>query len=382
MKRFLSVLTVIAILSFLVISGCTSNKSTQSAATDSGSSQNSPALATDTGSQPSSTPQTNENPSTIKCPDGTIVKDASSCPKCPASCDDNNPCTQDICSKETAYQCKHVNIDGPQLGCSGPGQSCKEKTCSAGQCTEQEKTPCCGNGKSEIGETCSTCPEDVKCDAGSLCCSDGCRKPKCATNADCNDGDRTTIDTCQNGGTCDASCSNLEIKECKNGDGICPKGCSAFTDSDCPTYGLNQPVDIGEGNGVTMSLDSLQERHCTSDYGSIGLGDYGSVLAVKVTVKNDGSQSSGYISPAYSMRLLDSQGNQYDPTYMLVGETCDDLNSQSYSSGDLMPNTRRSGYVFFELSKKGEMHVNGNLRIVYDPNSFIKGGEVVFSFSK
>jgi len=52
--------------------------------------------------------------------------------KCPASCDDNNSCTKDICSKETGYKC--IN---------------------------QETKPCCGNNNCEKpSESWSKCSED------------------------------------------------------------------------------------------------------------------------------------------------------------------------------------------------------------------------------
>ena len=51
--------------------------------------------------------------------------------QCPASCDDGNKCTKDYCSSGTNYECRHDTI-----------------------------TSCCGNGKCESGESCSSCPKD------------------------------------------------------------------------------------------------------------------------------------------------------------------------------------------------------------------------------
>jgi len=54
-------------------------------------------------------------------------------PKCPDSCDDNEPCTEDICGEETDYKCEHNVL-----------------------------TPCCGNMQCEEGETPESCDQDCK----------------------------------------------------------------------------------------------------------------------------------------------------------------------------------------------------------------------------
>jgi hypothetical protein len=52
--------------------------------------------------------------------------------ECPPSCDDDNPCTNDFCSFDTNFECKHSEI-----------------------------TPCCGNGECEANEDLANeCPED------------------------------------------------------------------------------------------------------------------------------------------------------------------------------------------------------------------------------
>jgi len=52
------------------------------------------------------------------------------CKKCPASCNDNNKCTEDYCSKQTGFECRNDPI-----------------------------TPCCGNNRCESGEE-GTCLAD------------------------------------------------------------------------------------------------------------------------------------------------------------------------------------------------------------------------------
>lgn len=52
-------------------------------------------------------------------------------PECPASCDDANICTRDLCSEQTGYRCLNEPV-----------------------------SPCCGNRRCETGESFETCPGD------------------------------------------------------------------------------------------------------------------------------------------------------------------------------------------------------------------------------
>ncbi len=55
------------------------------------------------------------------------------CNSCPATCNDNNICTEEFCSEETGYKCFYEYI-----------------------------IPCCGNGKCEANETFESCQKDCK----------------------------------------------------------------------------------------------------------------------------------------------------------------------------------------------------------------------------
>jgi hypothetical protein len=78
----------------------------------------------------------------------SMVLFISGCASCPESCDDGNPCTKNVCSSETNFECVTEDI-----------------------------LPCCGNNIIEEGETCSSCPQDVKCPENEICSEGKCTKP-------------------------------------------------------------------------------------------------------------------------------------------------------------------------------------------------------------
>ena len=64
------------------------------------------------------------NNTTYVCPDGRIVSSISDCQTCKTTCDDSDPCTTDICSSQTNFECVHVKKTTPdcqiaESGCAG-----------------------------------------------------------------------------------------------------------------------------------------------------------------------------------------------------------------------------------------------------------------------
>jgi len=98
--------------------------------------------------------------SQLTCPDGTRVDSLDQCPKCPAICSDDNPCTSDYCNSTTNYTCEHQPLSGDQLGCLGITGNCKIRTCSNGTCMNKSLSECCGNKICESGEDYNTCQSD------------------------------------------------------------------------------------------------------------------------------------------------------------------------------------------------------------------------------
>lgn len=81
----------------------------------------------------------------------------------------------------------------------------------------------------------SVCSVDEDCPEG-ICCSGQCVAPACSADADCNDSNECTTDTCYNPGTCSAYCDHQDVtQECIDDDGCCPAGCNINNDNDCPT---------------------------------------------------------------------------------------------------------------------------------------------------
>ncbi len=59
-------------------------------------------------------------------------------------------------------------------------------------------------------------------------------RDKCAENGDCDDGNPDTLDRCEGR---PKKCKNTLVTECKGGDGFCPAACTDLTDSDCACRG-------------------------------------------------------------------------------------------------------------------------------------------------
>lgn len=236
---------------------------------------------------------------------------------CPASCDDGDPCTQDLRSG-TAEQCNVSCSHTPVVQAKNGDECCPA---SANANTDNDCKPKCGNGVHESGELCdgSDCPSLAACDdrvpctkdtlAGSLtacnlrcehmqiataaagdgCCPDGanartdadcspscgngvkegkelCDGADCPTISSCNDGDPCTSDELTgSAGSCTADCRHVPITRAAGGDACCPPGANANSDSDCrPSCGnaVKESGEICDGNCRSSCSDN---DPCTAD---------------------------------------------------------------------------------------------------------------------
>ncbi len=149
---------------------------------------------------------------TAPCPQ-QCVEDTDTCVECTsnAHCNDNNPCTDDVCDVGGTYTCSN----DPHVGSCDDGLFCNgADTCSGTTCMHAGD-PCGGINCNEGPDTCANC----------------------TGTADCEDGESCTIDTCDNG-TCsrataaDGAQCDTDATFC-NGVGTCTAGVCAGNEAPC-----------------------------------------------------------------------------------------------------------------------------------------------------
>ncbi|MFA4890118.1 MAG: hypothetical protein WC587_00570 [Candidatus Paceibacterota bacterium] len=174
--------------------------------------------------------------------------------KCPASCDDNNSCTAESCSKETSYKCQIKPIPD----CCG-NKSCERpenyENCpldcpscdDSNKCTKDSfdyykqncsnapdlGTICCGNTACETGETYGNCARDCQnCNDDNKCTKDSYDYHRqqclneiiipCCGNKICDKGVETNLScsvecpNCNDGNKLTSDSFNYETQKCKN----------------------------------------------------------------------------------------------------------------------------------------------------------------------
>lgn len=314
-------------------------------------------------------PQTGSSTQTFVCADGTTVGNPEDCPHCPSSCDDGNPCTEDICGLDTSFSCQHISQEGPQPNCEGTLTGCLQSTCSAGRCTSEPKVPCCGNGKCEQGETCSSCAADCSCQQGDLCCENICRAAECSSDYECNDQNELTADKCSGTG-CGAKCVHTAISSCKDGDGGCPEGCSAYTDSDCPTYQVRQYGNVTDE--LRASVLSKATRHCFGEGKDEG-DDYGYFLVLTVNFEN--SALDDKMVATDNFKIVAKSGEEFFPVDTVPGD-CDTSGMFASNVVEVLAWKNTEGEVWFEL---GQKDIRCDFIAILDRSVYNEQGELVWN---
>ena len=200
-----------------------------------------------------------------KC-DPAIAKGALGyCPRSPADCFDDNPCTADsVFSSGCNAVCQNVG-SCPQNPC-GNGKIDNGETCdsgiakgSPGACPSHPSDCDDGNDKTAdyiVGDACTArCEHKVTmiepvCGNGAVEAGEWCDtgipggQPGACPVA-CDDDNGCTRDTLVGSG-CLAYCSHETITAPANNDGCCPAGATGATDSDCPAACGNGALEPGE----------------------------------------------------------------------------------------------------------------------------------------
>jgi len=80
---------------------------------------------------------------------------------------------------------------------------------------------------------------------------------ECSENANCNDNNPCTIDSCDG---FPAECNNVAVSECQTGDNCCPSACSYSNDKDCPTPSCNDDNPYTEDRFNETSQQCVNEK--------------------------------------------------------------------------------------------------------------------------
>lgn len=184
------------------------------------------------------------------------------------SCEDGLLCTRNKCEGipkrcTSAWITECVGGDGccPQ-GCT----YALDFDCPMDECVTDAD---CDDGNESTLGTCTGSPKKCEYNAIKQCidddnvceswCDSGndsdCGVKKCITGSDCNDRNPSTIDFCEDG-----ICRHQEITNCANNDGYCPPRCDYKTDSDCTASPGNWERFIVTCNGVSTNVDAVLQQ--------------------------------------------------------------------------------------------------------------------------
>ncbi|HEY4178094.1 MAG TPA: DUF4215 domain-containing protein [Kofleriaceae bacterium] len=172
---------------------------------------------------------------------------ASGAGACPTTCDDGMSCTtnnlMNMGTCQAACVFTPITTNTPGDGCCRSGATAAQDSDCAG----------CGNGVVEagLGETCDT---GIANGAGS-----------CPTTC-ASDGNACTNDIVVNTGTCQAACTHQPITAAANGDGCCPTGANANTDTDCqPVCGNTVKEGTEQCDDGNMNNTDACSNTCTTN---------------------------------------------------------------------------------------------------------------------
>jgi len=202
---------------------------------------------------------------TISCGDGDACTADScnpllGCINAIISCDDGNACTSDSCDASTGCMSTDISAscddaNACTMDSCNPAVGCVNATidCSDGnECTAESCNPLTGCASSPVAD-------GTSCNSGLGRCSAGdCEPVDCFQDAECNDSDACTMDSC-----------DLATNECVNTDisSSCDDGDACTEDSCAPASGcVNMDISASCDDGEECTADRCDSATgCSSD---------------------------------------------------------------------------------------------------------------------
>ncbi|MEK6675879.1 MAG: hypothetical protein AABZ47_09530, partial [Planctomycetota bacterium] len=202
----------------------------------------------------------------------------------PADCNDNSPCTNDLC---VGGACQHSNVDG--VACDDGNICTSTDACSGGACSGVPIPGCdqcvvnadCNDANVCTTDTCHpvgvciysnntvSCNDGVACTQNDMCNNGTCAGSPTPNGGACDDGSNCTANDLCNGGVC-AGVSANEGAACNDADlcsltDVCVGGICQGTPLDCSA--LNNACNIGVCNPAsgTCQPSSVNEGGACDD---------------------------------------------------------------------------------------------------------------------
>jgi hypothetical protein len=189
------------------------------------------------------------------------------CTSVPLKCDDQNPCTADVCDPKKG--CAYPFQDG--LSCDD-GSACSQKDlCAQGKCVGNSPKDCndgnpCTDDACDLALGCTHSDNAVICADGDACTvDDTCAKGKCVIGkaANCDDGNACTLDICDPG----AGCYHLPLQSpcCLGQTSICDDQNPCTTDDCDPKTtqcGHSDNTAVCDDGNACTSSDTCKKGSC------------------------------------------------------------------------------------------------------------------------
>ncbi len=234
----------------------------------------------------------------LGCDDGDVCTTSDACKagvcggKAVVDCEDNNPCTDDVCNPADKT-CKHTNniiaCDDGSL-CT-TGDACADGKCVGGTPIDcDDKNGCTADSCDAASGTCTNENSTLPCDDGEVCTDkDTCADGKCVGTAkDCNDDNSCTDDSCN---AKDGKCAHVNLADAT----ACDDG-SLCTSADACKGGACNGTAVACDDGNPCTDDSCDKAKGCLTKANTATCEDGDACTLKDTCK-DGACAAGATAP-------------------------------------------------------------------------------------